>query len=89
MVSIRNGAFANVKVDESIEKLIGHITNIEINDPVLKELEASMGTDVSLLAVLGSRSIIEMLNEELIEYDSETFEITLSDGIQASIEANT
>ena len=47
-----------------------------------------MGSDVSLLVVLGDQSVIQMFTEELIEYEVETFEVTLEDEIQAIIETN-
>lgn len=80
------GAFAGVGSDDSISSLIGHINNIEIRDPVLNDFAASMGSDTSALVVLGDQSIIDATTEELIEYETETFEVKLEDEIQATIQ---
>ena len=80
------GAFAGVEIDDSVSSLIGHINNIEIRDPVLNDFAASMGSDTSALVVLGDQSLIDAITEELIEYETETFEVKFEDEIQATIQ---
>lgn len=83
-----HGDFAQVNRDDSIQKLVGNITNIEFTDPVLKDVKASVKPDQSMLVILGDRSFIDMFTEELSGYKVNSFEVTLNDATEAALEAN-
>lgn len=83
-----HGDFAQVNRDDSIEKLVGDLANIEFTDPVLKDLKASVTSDESMLVILGDKSFIDMFTEELSGYKVNSFEVTLNDETEAALEAN-